>query len=138
VFLSPPEPSETSYSDTDSNNMLAAILTSRQLVRQVEGNVKCDSGSTVARATRLIARASDASPDDGVHFHSEFLVTVIAFTLGQVLNFGSLAYITDCYSELRPLCGTMPVDYAAPALYPLTGPPGANRQIHHGSATTQG
>ena len=31
VFLSPPEPLETPYSDTDSNNMLAAVSTPRHL-----------------------------------------------------------------------------------------------------------
>jgi hypothetical protein len=72
VFLSPPEPPETPYSDTDLNNMLAMVSTLRQLARQVGGSVKRDSGSTVAGATRLVARASGTAPDGGVHFPGEF------------------------------------------------------------------
>jgi hypothetical protein len=38
--------------------MLVTVLTPRQLVRQVGGNVKCDSDSMVVGATRLVAGAS--------------------------------------------------------------------------------
>ena len=62
--------------------MLAAVLTPRQLVRQVGGSIKCDSGSMVAGATRLIIGASGTPLDEGVRFSNEFLVTVSAFTLG--------------------------------------------------------
>ena len=59
--------------------MLIAILTLRQLTRQVGGSVKCDSGSTVAGATRLIAEASGTAPDDGVWFPGKFLIIAGAF-----------------------------------------------------------
>ena len=80
--------------------MLAVVLTPRQLVHQVGGSVKCDSGSTVAGATRLIAIASGTAPDGGVYFPGEFFIIAGAFAPGQVLNFGSLAYVIDCYGEL--------------------------------------
>ena len=120
VFLSPPEPPETPYSDTDSNNMLAMVLTPRQLARQVGGSVKCDSGSMVARATCLVVGAGGIVLDDGVHFHGEFSIMACTSAPGQVLNFGILAYITDYHDELRPLHGAMPVsnEPLAPPLLP--------------------
>jgi hypothetical protein len=57
----------------------------------------------VARATRLVTEASGTALDGGVCFLGEFSVTAGAFALGQVLNFGRLAYIADYYGELRPL-----------------------------------
>jgi hypothetical protein len=75
--------------------MLAVVLTPRQLVCQVGGSVKCDSGSTVARATCLIAEASGAALDGLVRFPSEFFITASAIAPGQVLNFWSLAFIAD-------------------------------------------
>jgi hypothetical protein len=89
--------------------MLAMVLNPQKLARHVGDNVKCDLGSTVARATRLVARASSTTPDGDVRFPSEFFIIAGAFTLGQVLNFGSLAYITDSYGELCPLNGAVPV-----------------------------
>jgi hypothetical protein len=77
--------------------MLVAVSTPRQLVRQVGEHVKCDSGSTVAGATCLVTRASGAALDGGVRFPDEFFITADAFVTGQVLNFGSLAYVADCY-----------------------------------------
>jgi hypothetical protein len=82
VFLSLLEPPETSYYDTDSNNMFAVVLTPRQLACQVGGSVKCDFGSTMARATCPVAGASGVAPDGGVCFHGEFSVVVDAFALG--------------------------------------------------------
>ena len=82
VFLSPPEPSETPYSGTDSNKILGVVSTPRQLARQVGGSVKCDFNSMVARATRLIARASGTTPDGGVRFPDEFSITADAFAPG--------------------------------------------------------
>jgi hypothetical protein len=76
--------------------MLTAILTPRYLACLVEGSVKCDSGSTVARATL----------DGGVRFPGEFFIIAGAFAPGQVLNFGSLAYIINCYGELSFICST--------------------------------
>jgi hypothetical protein len=72
----------------------------------------------VAGATRLVTEASGHAPDGGVHFPGEFSVVDDAFTLGQVLNFGSLAYITDYYSELHPLHEAMLVGKE-----PLAAPP---------------
>jgi hypothetical protein len=57
----------------------------------------------VAGATRLVAGASDTTLDGGVHFLGEFFITTSTFALGQVLKFGSLAYITNCYGKLRLL-----------------------------------
>ena len=111
VFLSPPEPPETPYSNTDSNNMLVMVLTPRQLAHQVGGSVMCDSGSMVVGTTCLISGVSGATLDSGVRFPGEFSITAGAFALGQVLNFGSLAYIADYYGELCPLHGTAPVGY---------------------------
>ena len=85
------------------------VPTTQQLARQVGGSVKCDSGSTVAGATRLVTGASGTALDGGVCFPGEFSIVAGAFAPGQVLNFGSLAYVTDCYSELRPLHGAAPV-----------------------------
>jgi hypothetical protein len=83
--------------------MLVMVLTPRQLVHQVGGSVKCDSSSTIVGATRLITGASGIALDDGIRFPSEFSVAIGAYALGQVLRFGSLAYITDCHNELRLL-----------------------------------
>jgi hypothetical protein len=109
--------------------MLATVLTPLQLACQVGGSVKCDSGSTVAGATRLVTGASDTVPDDGVRFSSEFSVTVVAFALGQVLNFGRLVYATDCYGELRPLHGAAPVGNEPPASPPPPGLLGAYLEV---------
>ena len=62
--------------------MLVVVLTLRQLVRHVGGNVKCDSGSMVARATILIIGASGTALDGGVRFPGEFSITAGVFTLG--------------------------------------------------------
>jgi hypothetical protein len=59
----------------------------------------------VAGATRLVARVSSAALDSGVHFPRKFFIIVGAFASGQVLNFGSLAYVTECYGELHPFNG---------------------------------
>jgi hypothetical protein len=129
VFLSPPEPPETSYSETDSNNMLVAVSTLRQLARPVGSSVKCDSGSTVAGATCLIVKASGAALDSGVRFPDEFSVMVGAFALGQVLNFGSLAYIANYYGELHQLHGDVPASNEPPMLPPLSRLLGADLEV---------
>ena len=64
--------------------MFVTVPTLRQLARQVGGSVKCDLGSTVAGATRLIVGASGATPDGGVRFLGEFFIMADTFTLGQV------------------------------------------------------
>jgi hypothetical protein len=91
VFLSPPEPPETPYSDTDSNNMHAAVSTPRQLARQIGGSVKCDCGSTVAEATRLVAGASGATLDGGIRFPGTISVTVGASTDAEAPHAKGLA-----------------------------------------------
>jgi hypothetical protein len=62
----------------------------------------------VAGATHLVAGASDISLDGGVRFLGEFSATPGAFASGQVLNFGSLAYIVDCHGKLHLLGGVAP------------------------------
>jgi hypothetical protein len=62
----------------------------------------------VAGATRLVAGASGTALDGGVRFPGEFFIIAGTNTLGQVLNFGSLAYVTDCYGEFHPLDGVAP------------------------------
>ena len=82
VFLSPPEPLETYTLTPTRTTMLAMVLTPRQLVRQVGGSVKCDLGSMVAGATRLVAGASGTALDGGVCLPGEFSITGGAFTPG--------------------------------------------------------
>jgi hypothetical protein len=72
----------------------------------------------MAEATCPIVGASGTTPDGGVRFPSEFSVAAGAFALSQVLNFGTLAYVTDCYGELRLLHGVAPV-----GIKPLISPP---------------
>ena len=57
----------------------------------------------MAGATCLVAGASGTTPDGGVRFPDKFSVVAGTFAPSQVLSFGSLAYITDCYGEPRPL-----------------------------------
>ena len=79
VFLSLPEPPKTRALTPTQKTMLAMVSTLRQLVRQVGGSVKCDSGSMVVGATRLIAGASGTAPDGGIRFPGEFFITAGAF-----------------------------------------------------------
>jgi hypothetical protein len=83
----------------------------------------------VAGASRLIAGASDAALDGGIRFPGEFFVMASTFALGQVLNLGSLAYITDCYGELRPLHGAPPASNKPSRLPPPLGLLGANLEV---------
>ena len=79
----------------------------------------------MARATCLVIEASGTTPDGGVRFSDEFSIMAGAFTLGHVLNFGSLAYVAYCYDELRPLHGAAPVGTeppASPTMLGLLGP----------------
>jgi hypothetical protein len=68
----------------------------------------------MAEATCLIAGAGNATPDGDVRFPSEFFVAAGAFAPGQVLNFGSLAYITGYYDDLHPLDGAAPTGTESP------------------------
>jgi len=83
----------------------------------------------VTRATHLIAGASSTTLDGGVCFPSEFSIVTGAYTLGQVLCFGSLVYIADCHSELRLLHGATPVGSEPSALPPLPGPSRADLKV---------
>jgi hypothetical protein len=139
MFLSPPEPPKTCTLTPTRTTILATVLTPRQLAHQVGGYVKCDSGSIVARATRLITGASGTAPDGGVRFLGEFFIIATAFALGQVLNFGNLAYIVYCYGELRPPIGATPVGTGPPVPSSPPGLLGARlpflaRWVHHGSS----
>jgi hypothetical protein len=96
------------YSDTDSNNNACRSSNPTIASELGRGSVKCDLGSTVAEATCLIARASSTTPDGGVRFRGEFYIIAGTFTLGQVLNFGNLAYVADCYNKLCPLDRAVP------------------------------
>jgi hypothetical protein len=62
----------------------------------------------VVGATRLVAGVSSIAPDASVHCPSELSVTTGAYAPGQVLHFGSLAYIADCHDELHLLHGATP------------------------------
>ena len=109
--------------------MLAVVLTLRQLACQVGERIKCDSSSTVAGATRLVTGASGTALDGGVRFPDEFFITASAFALGQVLNFGSLAYVADCYSKLHLLIGATPTGNKLPAPPPPLGLIRANLEV---------
>jgi hypothetical protein len=66
--------------------MLVVVSSLRQLAHQVHERVKCDLGSTTDEFTHLAARAGGATLDGD-----------------QVLNFRSLAYVTNCHGKLHPL-----------------------------------
>jgi hypothetical protein len=52
-----------------------------------------------------------------------------AFALGQVLNFGSLVYIADCYGELHPLHGAALVGNEPSMLPPPLGLLGVDLEV---------
>ena len=83
----------------------------------------------MARATCLIAGASSTAPDSGVPFPSLFFITASAYALGQVLNFGSLAYVIDCYGKLCPLNRVMLVDNELSTSPPPLGLLGADLKV---------
>jgi hypothetical protein len=63
----------------------------------------------VTGATHLVAGAGGVTLDGGVCLLGEFSITVGAFALGQVLDFGSLD-IADFYGELRLIKRTEPAN----------------------------
>jgi hypothetical protein len=83
----------------------------------------------VARATHLTAGASATIPDGGVRAPDEFFITASTFAPGQVLNFGSLAYVADYYCELRQLNGAAPVGNKLLAPPPPPGLLGADLEV---------
>ena len=83
----------------------------------------------MAKTTCLIARASDTALDGDACFPSEFFITTGAFALGQVLNFGSLAYIIDYHGELCSLNGAAPAGNELPTPPPLPGLLGVDLEV---------
>ena len=83
----------------------------------------------VAKATHLVAEVSGTTPDGGVCFPDELSIVVGAFALGQVLNFGSLIYIADCYGKLHSLHGAMPTGNEPPMSSPPPGLLGADLEV---------
>jgi hypothetical protein len=83
----------------------------------------------MAGATRLIARTGSAAPNGSVRFPGEFFIMAGAFALGQVLNFGCLAYMTDCYGKLHPLNEVPPVGNEPRVLPKPLGLLGANLEV---------
>jgi hypothetical protein len=83
----------------------------------------------VVEATWLVAGASGTTPDGGVRFPSEFFIIAGAFTSGRVLNFGSLAYVADYYSELPPLNGAVLAGNKLPVTPPPPGLLGADLEV---------
>ena len=117
------------------------VWTPRQLARQVGGSVKCNFGSMMVGDTCLVTEASGTAPDSGVRFLGEFSIMVGAFALGQVLNFGSQAYVVDYYGELCLLHGATPVGNVPLVSSPPLGPSRADLEvlacsIHYRSTTT--
>jgi hypothetical protein len=88
----------------------------RQLVCKV-GHVVCDHDFTVARASRFFTEPG------GV------VVATGAFAPGQVLNFGSTAYVTDYNGKHHPLEETVPVRNESPTSYPPLGLLGADIEV---------
>jgi hypothetical protein len=72
---------------------------------------------------------SGVALDSGIHFPSGFFIIVSAFALGQVLNFGSQAYILNCYGELHPLNEATPAGNEPLTLPSLLGLLGANLKV---------
>ena len=83
----------------------------------------------VAKATHLVAEVSGTAPDGGVCFPDELSIVVGAFALGQVLNFGSLAYVAHCYGELHPLHGATSVGNKSTEPPPPQGYLGADLEV---------
>ena len=83
----------------------------------------------VAEATRLTTGASGVAPNGGVRLPSEFSIMADAFAPGQVLNFGSQAYIVDCYGELRSLDRAALVSGELPTPPPPLGLLGADLEV---------
>lgn len=109
--------------------MLVAVLTPRQLARQVGERIKCDSYSTVAGATCLVTGASGAALDGGVRFPGEFSVMADAFATGQVINFGTMFYVADCYGDLNPLKEATPTGNEPPTPPSLPSLLGADLEV---------
>ena len=111
------------YSNTNSNNMLVVVPTLRQLA--------CHAGaaSSVILALRWLEPPTSSPEQAYVEFPGEFSITAGAFALGQVLNFGSLAYVADCYNELRQLHGAALASTEPPTSPTLLGLLGADLEV---------
>jgi hypothetical protein len=69
----------------------------------------------VAKATRLVTGAGGIALDGDVRFLGEFSVVVGTFAPGQVLIFGTLAYIANSDGELCPIYEAALVSSKLPA-----------------------
>jgi hypothetical protein len=69
----------------------------------------------VAKATRLVTRVGGIALDGDVRFLGKFSVIVGTFAPGQVLIFGTLAYIANSDDELRPIYEAALVSIKVPA-----------------------
>lgn len=74
---------------------------------------------SVAGATRLIAGIGGSTLEGGVCYSSEVIIIAGVFVPGQVLNFGNLTYIADCYGQLHPHKEVTPMDSESPPSYIL-------------------
>ena len=83
----------------------------------------------MAEASRLVTGASGAALDGNVRIPGDFSVTPGAFALGQVLNFGSLAYIINYHGELCSLNGAAPAGNELPTPPPLPGLLGVDLEV---------
>jgi hypothetical protein len=83
----------------------------------------------VAGATRLIVGEGWVSLEGGIRFSGEVIIATGAFVLGQVPNFGSMAYIANHSGELHPLKETTSVNNTSSALYPKLDPLGADLKV---------
>ena len=83
----------------------------------------------MARATSLITGASSTTLDGSVRFPGEFFIIADTFALGQVLNFGTLTYVADCYGELCLLNGAVPVGNEPPVSPPSLGLLGEDLEV---------
>jgi len=83
----------------------------------------------MARATCLIAGVGGTTSDGGVYFPSKLSIMADAFAPSQVLNFGTLAYVADCYNELHLLHGATLAGIEPPTSPPPPGPLRANLEV---------
>lgn len=74
---------------------------------------------SVAGATRLIVGTGGTTLEGDVYCSSEVIIIAGAFVPGQVLNFGNLTYIADCYGQLHPHKEIAPVGSESLASYIL-------------------
>jgi len=106
--------------------MIATATNPRQLARQVGECVECDYGSTVVRATRLVATADSAAPEGDVRFSGEVIVAAGAFIRAKFLTLGAWPTSSIATANSTPLMETAPVDNESQASCPPPGLLGAH------------